>query len=147
MKTSPDAFITTYEDAIAKEKPVEQAADRMTSDHNYTYGAFEDSQLIGTVTMLRQSHKKFYHKADILAMYVSPDYRGKNIGKQLIEQAIHDAKQAGIEQLLLGVVTTNTPGVRLYKSLGFTIFGTEKNAIKNGDSYFDEYLMVLSLTS
>ncbi|WP_085506851.1 GNAT family N-acetyltransferase [Thalassobacillus devorans] len=146
LQTSPDAFITTYEDAVAKENPIAQAADRMTSKNNFTYGAFINSNLVGTVTMLRQSHKKFSHKADILAMYVSPHSRGKNIGKWLLQQAIEDARQTGIEQLLLGVVSTNEPAVRLYQSLGFMVFGTEKNAIKDGSIYFDEYMMVLFLT-
>ncbi|WP_028781916.1 GNAT family N-acetyltransferase [Thalassobacillus devorans] len=146
LQTSPDAFITTYEDALAKDNPIAQAADRMTNEHNFTYGAFMNSRLIGTVTMLRQTHQKFAHKADILAMYVTPHFRGKNTGKWLLQQAIEDAKQVGIEQLLLGVVSTNEPAVRLYQSLGFTVFGTEKNAIKTRNSYFDEYMMVLFLT-
>jgi len=61
-------------------------------------------------------------------------------------EIINKAKELeGIEQLNLTVVTTNTSAKRLYASLGFEVFGTEKRALKVGQRYVDEDYMVLFL--
>ena len=79
-------------------------------------------------------------------MYVSPDQRGLGIGKSLMVEAIQVANDwTGVEQVYLTVVTTNEPAKKLYASLGFEVFGTEKKALKVSDTYFDEEHMVLFL--
>ncbi|MEU6754766.1 hypothetical protein ABZ914_51805 [Spirillospora sp. NPDC046719] len=45
----------------------------------------------------------------------------------------------------LSVVSNNTSGRKLYSNLGFEKYGVEINALKEGDEYFDEDLMVLFL--
>ncbi len=49
-------------------------------------------------------------------------------------------------QLHLTCVTSNLGAVALYQKHGFKIYGTEPNALKIGDTFFDEYLMTLDLT-
>ncbi|HEY7358830.1 MAG TPA: GNAT family N-acetyltransferase, partial [Ktedonobacterales bacterium] len=67
-------------------------------------------------------------------------------GKALVAEAIAQARTIpGLEQLLLAVVTTNTAARRLYQSLGFEVYGTEPRAMKQGDQYWDEELMILRL--
>lgn len=51
----------------------------------------------------------------------------------------------GIEQIYLTVVTKNEIAKRLYSSMGFEVFGTEKKALKCDHAYFDEDQMVLFL--
>ena len=77
-------------------------------------------------------------------MYVSPEKRGSGIGKALVVEAINKANDLeGVEQVYLTVVTTNQPAKKLYSSMGFKVFGTEKRALKLDDTYFDEDHMVL----
>ncbi|MBM7551142.1 GNAT family N-acetyltransferase [Thalassobacillus pellis] len=145
LQNAPDAFITTYGEAKARENPIEHAAGRMSNKGNYTYGAYLANEMIGSVTMLRQEHPKYAHKADILAMYVSPRGRGHGAGKKMLQKAMEDAARDGIEKLMLAVVSTNTPAVKLYESVGFKKFGVEENAVKNAEGYLDEDLMVYFL--
>ena len=64
----------------------------------------------------------------------------------LLEAAIARARETpGVEQLILAVVTVNTPARNLYLSLGFEPYGREPLALKLGDRYLDEELMVLFL--
>ncbi|WP_240795537.1 GNAT family N-acetyltransferase [Aquibacillus halophilus] len=142
LQKNPSAFITTYQDALNKVNPVNETAERFANGNNYTYGAYLKNNLVGVVTMLRQTHPKFKHKAEILAMYVSNEIRGLGIGTKLLDKTIEQAKLVGIEQLQLGVVSTNIPAIALYKKVGFSIYGTEIRAIKMNDSYEDEELMV-----
>lgn len=48
-----------------------------------------------------------------------------------------------LEQLNLGVVSTNEPAKRLYESMGFKTYGIEKRAIKMNGVYNDDEHMVL----
>src|SRR5690606_36859575 len=98
------------------------------------------------VTLFRESLAKLQHRANIIAMYVAPDQRGLGIGKSLMIEAIQVAHDwAGVEQVYLTVVTTNEPAKKLYASLGFEVFGTEKRALKVKDTHYDEEHRVLFL--
>ena len=56
---------------------------RFQSNDSITLGAFEDTQLVGVVTLVKEKLLKLQHKATIIAMYVSPEKRGLGIGKSL----------------------------------------------------------------
>ncbi len=51
----------------------------------------------------------------------------------------------GVEQIKLTVVSENGTAKKLYKSLGFEVYGVERNALKFNGKYFDEELMVLRI--
>ncbi|MGG0655274.1 N-acetyltransferase family protein [Rummeliibacillus pycnus] len=145
LKDSPEAFATIYEDEL--KKTLEDYRNGLSRKEFWVFGAFEKGQLVGVVTLIREQGHKLRHRSTIFAMYVTSEGRRKRIGKSLMQSAIHHAKQTdGIEQIYLSVVTTNTPAISLYLSLGFEIYGTEKRALKSSDStYWDEYHMVLRL--
>ncbi|MBO0996065.1 GNAT family N-acetyltransferase [Bacillus sp. SD088] len=142
LQTNPEAFASSYEEE--KDQSVEKYESRFQSQDSLTFGAFENEKLIGVVTLVVEKKKKLKHRANIFAMYVSPEKRGIGVGKNLMLEAIKKAKGLeGIEQVYLTVVTTNDLAKRLYSSLGFKKFGEDKRAIKLGNRYFDEELMVL----
>ncbi len=144
LKNNPEAFGSSYEEE--KDQPVEKYMLRFQSNDSYTFGAFEDAQLVGVITLFKERLHKLRHRATIVAMYVSPDKRGLGIGKTLMIEAIKVAKDLkGVEQIYLTVVTTNEPAKNLYVSLGFDVFGIEKKALKVDSTYFDEEHMVLFL--
>ena len=79
----------------------------------------------------------------LASRYVQPERRGQGAGKALLQEAITEAKRlAGVEQLHLSVVTTNTAACSLYHAIGFEIYGTVPRALKMDEQYWDEYLMV-----
>lgn len=145
LQNSPDAFASSYEEE--KDQPVEKYKNRFqTPQNSFTFGAFEESQLVGVITLVKEQLFKLRHRANIVAMYVIPEKRGKGIGKALISKVIQKADSLeDIEQLYLTVVTTNEPAKRLYSSIGFEVFGKEKRALKFDNTYYDEEHMVLIL--
>ncbi|SDM01718.1 GNAT family N-acetyltransferase [Sediminibacillus halophilus] len=145
LRENPEAFLTTYQAALTKESPVDSTAKRLEAVSNYTYGAYMNRQLVGVVTMLRKEQEKVAHKADILAMYVTPSARGNGVGHELLQRAKRDAAEIGVEQLGLSVVADNLAAQHLYKKAGFTCYGKEKNAIKQENKYVDEVHMVCFL--
>lgn len=146
LQNSPEAFGTSYEEAILRDNPIERVKDNFKVKENYTFGAFEQHTLIGVVTLLQESTLKMRHRANIFAMYISPKARGKGIGKALMEMAIEHAKESEeIQKINLSVVSSNKAAKNLYLQLGFKVFGTEEMALKIGDTYYEEQHMSLIL--
>jgi len=145
LKKNPEAFATSYEEEKSQSADKYKTRFEKTQD-SFTYGAYEGSELVGVITLVREQLTKLEHRANIVAMYVKPEKRGNGIGKALMERAIEKAKNlSGVEQLYLMVVTENHPARKLYQTMGFEIYGTERRALKYGDTYYDEERMVLFL--
>ncbi|KAM5172769.1 thialysine N-epsilon-acetyltransferase-like isoform 2-T4 [Mantella aurantiaca] len=51
-------------------------------------------------------------------LYVSPQFRGRGIGKMLMKKVAEVALESGCSQIHLSVLKWNTPAVNLYRSLG-----------------------------
>ncbi|EEL50401.1 Acetyltransferase, GNAT [Bacillus cereus Rock3-44] len=144
LQVNPDAFVTTYEEAMQKENPVEQVVQNLSSNTSYTFGAFnEEDQLLGVVTLLTEQKAAFKHKGHLVAMYVDKDSRGRGFAKDLIRGLIEKAKELEIEKINLGVVADNEVAKKLYQSMGFTTYGVENKALKMNGIYRDDELMVL----
>ncbi|MCU9614494.1 GNAT family N-acetyltransferase [Caldibacillus lycopersici] len=144
LKNNPEAFLTSYEEALTRENPVEQVMRNFQSEGNFNFGAFVDDQLVGVVTLLQERHEKLKHRASIFAMYVTPSVRKSGVGKALVEAAIeHAGTIREIEKINLSVVSSNEQAKQLYTKLGFQVFGHEEKAMKSGSTYYDEDYMVL----
>jgi len=148
LKQNPEAFLTSYEDAIKRENPIQQVARNFSAEGNYTFGAFENHKLIGIVTLLHETAEKIRHRANIFAMYVTPNKQSLGVGKALMMEAINKAQSIhAIEKINLSVMASNEKAKQLYSKLGFQVYGMEENALKvNGVSYSDLH-MVLHLKS
>jgi len=142
LQTNPEAFGASFEEE--KDLSLESFASRLEGQGTFTFGAFDQEDLLGVATLVQANKMKLKHKASIFAVYVSSKKRGLGIGKQLMVGIINQAKSiVDVEQINLTVVSSNESAKGLYTSLGFHVFGTERNALKIGQQYFDEDYMVL----
>ena len=87
-------------------------------------------------------HKR--HKGTLFGVYVRPDRRRAGLGEALVGAVIAHAR-GRVEQLHAAVVVTAAPARALYRKLGFQPYGLEPRALKVGDQYFDQELLVLPL--
>ncbi len=146
LQQNPEAFATTYEDAVTRKNPVERVASNLEAEGSATMGAFIDGDLVATMTITAESAPKLRHRINLLAVYVSPKVRGKQIGTALLQASINHAKSLPhVEKINLTVVSSNESARRLYEKFGFQAFGLEHNAMKTGDTYVDEVYMSLEL--
>ncbi|WP_274365975.1 GNAT family N-acetyltransferase [Paenibacillus thermotolerans] len=146
LKTNPEAFGSTYEREAGFS--LETVSERLRpSEEKFALGAMDrNGRLAGTVTFVRETGPKTRHKGNIYGMYVVPEVRGKGVGKSLLLELIGMARHCdGLEQLHLTVVSANDSAIKLYKSLGFEVYGIERDALKFNGQYFDEELMALRL--
>ncbi len=85
-------------------------------------------------------------KAFVWGVYVGKKVRGQGLGRALLSELMARARTyPGLEQLILGVGTTQGSARALYRSLGFEPFGLERRGLKVGTEYIDEEHMVLWL--
>ena len=117
---------------------------RLAPNHdNFVLGAFIDRQLIGMAGFFRRRGEKIRHRGGIWGVYVSEECRGKGVGRALLAELIGLVELLpGIEQVALAVSRQNAGAKALYESLGFEVYGCEKRALKIGEEYVDEELMV-----
>ena len=146
LKLSPEAFSSSYEEAMQRKEPIKQVAERLQEEGAYTFGMFDGEEFLGTVTLVQEKALKMQHRGNIYAMYVSAKRRNAGIGKALMQAAIEYAKSIPvIEKLNLTVAANNEKAKNLYTSLGFKTYGYEEKALKVDNQFIDEEHMVLFL--
>jgi L-amino acid N-acyltransferase YncA len=64
----------------------------------------------------------YRHVADF-SVYVERGWRGKGVGRRLLEHLIERARVLGYHKMMLSTFPFNTSGVALYERLGFTQVG------------------------
>jgi putative acetyltransferase len=56
---------------------------------------------------------------EVKRMYVAPGWRGRGVGRALLETLIHHARATGYQRLRLGTLADMAQAQALYRSLGF----------------------------
>lgn len=101
----------------------EDTTDRDLRDIEQSYwkagGAFyvllEGTRVIGTVALHRQSAST----CELCRMYLSSAYRGRGLGRRLLDAALKRAKIDGYQEVQLETAAVLTEAVGLYRSAGF----------------------------
>lgn len=116
-------------------------------DAGEVFGAWEGSDLVGMAGLWRETAEKRRHRGGLWGLYVRPAWRGHGVGEMLGCHVLERAAAAGLEQVHLAVAVDNLPARALYDRLGFLACGIEPRALKIGERYVDELLMVRRLIS
>lgn len=143
-----DAFTTTAEERAVEPDAfwVKRIAD--PKGMSVAFGAFEGSDLVGTVTVEFSAKPKTRHKALIIGMYVSPATRGTGVGRELLDAALKYARgRDGVLRLNLTVTEGNEPAINLYRSAGFETFGVEQMAILTPEGFRGKVHMARTLAN
>jgi ribosomal protein S18 acetylase RimI-like enzyme len=100
------------------------------------YYAIKEEEVIGWADITPSSNPRLAHRG-FLGMGVLHQYRGKGVGKRLLDAAIKHASDIGLEKVELTVYTTNTAAIKLYKNSGFSEIGIIHRYRKLDGKYFD----------
>lgn len=76
-----------------------------------------------------------------LCVYVSETFRGRGIGKILLNNLITNSEQNGIWTLQAGIFTDNIASVKLHESVGFRIIGHREKIGKLKDKWKDNFIL------
>ncbi len=142
LAEQPTAFASSYEEE-RRRSPDEVAQRLSPTPGRFVLGAFDNETLVGVVGVLREQKIKRAHKAFLWGMYVDEAWRGRGIGRELLQHALDRSRaMPGLRQVYLGVIATNTSARELYLSLGFVEYGREPAYIVVDGESHDEILMV-----
>jgi ribosomal protein S18 acetylase RimI-like enzyme len=147
LESAPGAFSASLEEY--KNLGLDEVKRRLWADQDsFVVGAFDNASLAGMAGFFREKGEKSRHKGRIWGVYVSPEFRGRGIGRTMMEAIIKRAAAIeGLAQVLLSVAVTQSAALGLYRSLGFESWGREPRALNVQGQWIDEEYMVLRLNS
>lgn len=145
LSTAPEAFGSAPEEESARPMDVVRARLSDTGP-DAVFGAFANDALIGMAGFMLSQGIKKRHKGVLWGVFVRSGWRDHGTGERLVRAVIEHT--AGHVLLLhASVVTTNTAARRIYHRLGFVPYGVEPRALRVGDAFYDEELLMLDLSA
>jgi ribosomal-protein-alanine acetyltransferase len=99
----------------------------------------QDNVIIGFALFDIVAADSFAH---LLKIIINPQWRGKELGKKLLNEAINILKNKNIKTFFLEVEEHNTVAVKLYEQIGFEIIHHKKHFYSSGANAFIMTLIV-----
>lgn len=144
LTESPLSFASSVEDDFVSSHEAVREQLRRTPESTI-YGAFE-SELVGALGIFRNRHIKSSHKAHVWGMYVVPSHRRQGIGTELLRAVLdHTRTLQGVTWVYLSVSSAAPQAQRLYEGFGFSIWGSEPQALRHDGQSVVEHHMALVL--
>jgi RimJ/RimL family protein N-acetyltransferase len=154
LENSPRAFAESLaeHDSLSPQDFAKRLASSFSND-NFIIGAFRSSDnpahagsaLAGVAGFVRNPRPKLRHKGLVWGVYLRPAFRGTGVAREILSEVIRRARTLdGLTQINLNVAI-GTAARRLYESLGFEVYGHERNSLRVDGEFVDEDLMVLFL--
>lgn len=86
-----------------------------------------DGRIVGNANLNRMTMLRMRHRASI-GVAIFQEYWGLGLGTAMFTELIRIAKELGIKQLELEVISGNDRAIGMYEKFGFTCVGTKPNA-------------------
>lgn len=99
------------------------------------YCLFDQDKLIGTVALKKLDE----NTVELKAMYLDRSYRGKGLGRRLMNKIVDEAKWLGYKSIVLDSMSQYKDALRLYERTGF------QNTERYNDNLFADVFMKLDL--
>lgn len=116
---------------FAPDTPRDEMLDYWFAPDKYVYVVESDGKILGTMWLKANQPGLGSHVANAAYM-VSPDAKGKGIGKAMGEFSLEEARRLGFTAMQFNfVVKSNNVAVNLWKGLGFEIIGEIPDAFQH----------------
>ncbi len=86
------------------------------TDQGASYGFFDGSSLVGFIAVEIQDTA-----LNIVELYVDPTFRGKSVGRMLMQAAFHFARLKNCISVTTSLAVQNTGALSFYEKLGFSV--------------------------
>ncbi len=122
-------------------RPNPEHTDRDLQNIEETYinagGAFyvlenEKGEIVGTLGLCRIDEQT----CELRKMYLAQAYRGRGLGKKLMEKALAEARRLGFEKMILETASVLTEAIQLYRNYGFSPFESEHLSCRCDQAYY-----------
>lgn len=138
LEAVPEAFGESA--AEFRRWTAEEVAARLgPSVEHFVLGAFDGGELRGMAGFRRNAGERRRHKGTVWTVYVTAEYRGRGVGRLLLEALLDRVRtMEGLDTVTLRVGTEQEAARRLYTALGFVVCGVERDALQVGKRRYDE---------
>jgi RimJ/RimL family protein N-acetyltransferase len=106
--------------------------------------AVAEEEIVGRLSIARDSHPASRHVADLGLMVAAP-HRRRGVGSALLDAAVTWARETGVRKLELHVFPHNEAAIALYEKYGFRREGYRQAHYRREDGYVDAILMALDV--
>jgi ribosomal-protein-alanine N-acetyltransferase len=98
----------------------------LSHQNNYTLIIYynDDENLIGFCLYALSSIEKLAH---LLKILIIPEFRGKSLGKEILQISAIKLLSEGLEDIYLEVEETNTSAIKSYRKFGLNTIHSKKN--------------------
>lgn len=103
--------------------------------------AEEAGRIVGMCSVVAEGTAVETRHVGVLGLEVLPEFRGRGLGEALLAHAL-EACRGRFEAVDLSVIPANERAARLYRKLGFRIYGRRPKAFQRGGTYHDFILML-----
>jgi ribosomal protein S18 acetylase RimI-like enzyme len=87
-------------------------------DQGVSLGASTNNELVGIAIV---EERKWNRDLKVWEIHVDENYRGRGIGRRLLDNLMEVAKKRGLRGIVLETQSTNAPAIDFYRSVGFKV--------------------------
>lgn len=141
VKAIYEAGIATGSATFETSAPAWEAWDRShLADHRWVAVA-TGGEIAGWVSLSAVSDRCVYAGVAENSVYIAPAWRGRGVGRLLLETLIVRAEEAGIWTIQTGIFPENTASLRLHEACGFRIVGRRQRVGQLRGQWRDTYFL------
>lgn len=141
-------------DAVARERnyltlleapPIEMArrfVNRSIAEGHPHCVALDGVRVVGWCDVTPKDRPSIRH-CGVLGMGLLPEWRGRGIGRRLIERTLEAARAFPLTRVELGVRADNENAIALYRAVGFEEEGRRRRGLLIDGVYYDDIVMAL----
>ena len=108
-----------------------EQAEELSSGLSVYFGVCADAPQGELPVLCGYAGVKIGLDSDVMTMGVLPDFRGRGLGRALMDALLELARQRGSERVFLEVRASNIPAITLYEQSGFERGGVTKAYFRN----------------
>jgi GNAT superfamily N-acetyltransferase len=118
---------------------LERDLDDPAAAYDAAWVVVAEGEVVGSVAMRRTAEGE----AELKRMYVRPAWRGRHIGRRLLETALDWAREHGVRTVRLDTAERMVAARRLYEAVGFSRTGSRVEAGRRDRRCEDLYALEL----
>ena len=117
-----DAMVALEQECFTTPWSRNSFASEMENDDAHVTVAMDGEEVLGLALFHRMGYE-----GELYNIAVWPKYRGRGIGKALLQDVMENAKKNEVTRIYLEVRRSNDPAREMYRKAGFQICGIRKN--------------------
>ncbi|WP_419867851.1 GNAT family N-acetyltransferase [Chryseobacterium sp. CT-SW4] len=132
--TIPSRMVTADTENISVESRLQWFEDHNPKTRPLWMVEDQDKEIVGWVSFSSFYGRPAYNGTVEVSIYIDENFRGRGMGKAILQYCIDNAEKYGIKTLLGFIFSHNKPSLKLFRYFGFEDWGTLPNvAVLDGE--------------